>query len=116
MDFSQFHECAEGEYDLIDLSNIVDYVNSDDYWGEVSKLYPFLSLNGIFKFGAFFYDMAPYVFMGKQARHSYQESSLDISFFLWDNDLERYKQRRALMRLDDIVTPETLYKVGKRLR
>lgn len=95
----KFYEYADGEYDFIDLSNILTYFPSNtkvEFFIAAEKLQKFLSVNGIMKlhYGAkqSEYDSSTVysgTFMDKPVRHiSCDDENLAIA--VWDNDKEKY--------------------------
>ena len=118
-DIGDFYKYTDGEYDLIDLSNIYNWCIKDEesvlnYWYAVNKLHSSLSKNGMFKISYGFYNgnFDSIKFMGKSASPiPYFDNRMAVA--VWYNDEERYKQRRALMKLEDVVTSEALYNAGK---
>ena len=93
-DITQFHEHTEGEYDFIDLSNILTYFgkkSEQKFWDAVTDLHKYLSVNGIIKLHYGSLEHPPFngTFMGKPVRMlNYNDENLSI--VVWDNDEEKY--------------------------
>ena len=91
-DISQFHEHMEGEYDIIDLSNIYTYVSKDKFDVSVEHMYPYLEENGLFKLH---YGKSAlkenFNLYGKECFILAVENvkdEVERGFFMWRNDAE----------------------------
>ena len=91
-DISQFHEYMEGEYDIIDLSNIYTYVSKDKFNVAVDNMYPNLTHNGLFKlhygekslkdnFNLYEKECSFLAVNGAK-------TGVEKGFFIWENDPE----------------------------
>lgn len=91
-DISTFNEHMDGEYYLIDLSNIYTYVKSEKYWESIDKIYPHLTKDGYLKLH---YDdtdkIDEFNYLNKK---SFSVSVKDINnvFIIWQNDEYLYEQ------------------------
>ncbi len=103
-DITKFYEFAEGEYDFIDLSNILTYFiinkKEQEYWDAISKLHRHLSVDGIMKLHYGLKDgddqqLFRGSFMGKPVSEiSYNNENFAI--IIWNNDKERYVRKSKI--------------------
>lgn len=91
-DISTFHEHLDGEYDLIDLSNIYTYVKNEKFWTAIDNLYPHLTKEGFLKLH---YDdpktIDEFSYLNKKS-FSVSVKNIDNVFILWQNDEYLYEQ------------------------
>lgn len=91
-DLSTFHENMNGEYDLIDLSNIYTYVKNEKFWTAIDKLYPYLAKDGFLKLH---YDdpntIDEFSYLNKKSS-SIPVKNIDNVFIIWQNDEYLYEQ------------------------
>ena len=114
-DIIDFSKYADGEYDMIDLSNIYRYFegNEQKYWDSIDLLYPYLTSNGILKIEYGEKGEQKYDFMGKSTEEiPYGDSNFVL--VVWYNDLEKYRQRKALNMLGQVVSDSTTGKGGRK--
>ena len=95
-DISAFHEHAEGEYELIDLSNIYSYISKEKYWQSVESLYQHLSKEGYLKLH---YcnneDISDFAYLDKKAFSLPVKSVKDAYFIIWQNDEYLYEKNHV---------------------
>ena len=115
-DISEFYNHADGEYDLIDLSNILRYFSSPakvlTCWEAVDNLHSHLTSNGILKLEYGNKGEKQYRFMDKHTREiSYANPEYVV--VVWDNDVHRYQARKALYEIEKLVKDSRSSKGGK---
>lgn len=92
-DLSTFHENAEGEYELIDLSNIYTYVSKEKYWNAVNHLHKHLTKNGYIKLH---YcspnELDDFTYLNKPSFTVAIKDIKENAFIIWQNDEYLYEQ------------------------